>query len=319
MPSRFAVMCTALLAGLVLQATHGHAALHFRGHAVKNFGLNRSLGWSSDLGPGVSLSTPIPQFENDTTYVQTLTRSNLAGTGTVDNSLWLAPAGSWGTTQPWARLEATTTSNSQSGYGMIASFNHELTLHFLPAPSGLAYFAVTYRLATAGPPGRALARVNIDGTLYGGSNANGSATIYYQQPLAGGVVTIVPECATTSQNEGLVTASVECEIYGDAIPVAGASEIPAPTALSLTIAPNPARASTRLSFELPSEDVLEVRLLDLGGRVVRSLHRGSLAAGSHSVVWDGRDDAGAALPAGVYWARIETRSGATARRVVLAR
>jgi hypothetical protein len=319
MSTRTTLLFAALLSGMVLTAAPGHTALHFRGHALTNFGLQRGLGWSSDLGPSVNLVTTLPQFENDTTYVQTLTGSNAAGTGTVDNTLWLAPAGSWGTTQPWARLEAATTSNSQSGYGMHASFYHTLTLYFLPAPSGSAYIAVSYRLATAGPPGRATAYVNINGTLHGGSNVNSSNTLFYLVPLAGGVVTIVPQCATVSQNQGLVTASVECELYGDAIPVADVSPRPAPADLALSIAPNPARGATRLSFELPAAEAVDVRLLDLGGRVVRSLQGGALSAGSHTLMWDGRDDSGASLPAGVYWARIETRSGATSRRVVLAR
>jgi hypothetical protein len=35
--------------------------------------------------------------------------------------------------------------------------------------------------------------------------------------------------------------------------------------------------------------------------------------------WDGRDDAGQALPSGVYWARMETAAGRVMGTVVLAK
>jgi hypothetical protein len=42
-----------------------------------------------------------------------------------------------------------------------------------------------------------------------------------------------------------------------------------------------------------------VRVVDLTGRVVRTL------AGPSPLTWDGRDDSGRALGAGVYWVRAE--------------
>ena len=47
-------------------------------------------------------------------------------------------------------------------------------------------------------------------------------------------------------------------------------------------------------------------IYDLGGRLVRTLHRGRLAAGEHHFEWNGRDDRDLRAPAGVYFIRLET-------------
>ena len=51
--------------------------------------------------------------------------------------------------------------------------------------------------------------------------------------------------------------------------------------------PDTFRAQTR-----GGKGVAELDLYDLHGRKVRSLSRGSFAAGQQQVTWDGRDDAG---------------------------
>jgi flagellar hook assembly protein FlgD len=76
----------------------------------------------------------------------------------------------------------------------------------------------------------------------------------------------------------------------------------------------------RLSFTLAAAAEAELALFDLGGRRVRTLvPAGTLAAGAHQRVWDGADDAGRALPAGLYFARLRSGETALERRIVLAR
>ncbi len=83
--------------------------------------------------------------------------------------------------------------------------------------------------------------------------------------------------------------------------------------------PNPFNPSTRIAFVIPGgqdADVL-LRVLDARGRVVRTLARGTLPAGEHRVVWDGRDDGGALLGSGIYLCRLEAGGAATMRAVTL--
>jgi hypothetical protein len=64
-------------------------------------------------------------------------------------------------------------------------------------------------------------------------------------------------------------------------------------------APNPFTRSTTLAFELPVPARVEIDVFALGGRRVRRLASEERTAGRHEVPWDGRDDGGHLLRAGV--------------------
>ncbi len=67
--------------------------------------------------------------------------------------------------------------------------------------------------------------------------------------------------------------------------------------------PNPCNPLANLAFDLPRAATVSLRLYDLAGRRVRTLlATQSLAAGRHTLTWDGRDDAGRTVAAGVYQA-----------------
>ena len=68
--------------------------------------------------------------------------------------------------------------------------------------------------------------------------------------------------------------------------------------------PNPFNPSTKFSFTLLYADQVELTVFDPQGRLVRTLIDGLVPAGDTSVTWDGRDDAGQALPSGVYLYRL---------------
>ena len=70
--------------------------------------------------------------------------------------------------------------------------------------------------------------------------------------------------------------------------------------------PNPFNPAVVLPLDL-AKDAAEVslRVHDVLGRRVRQVWQGPLGAGSHRFVWDGRDEAGKAVAAGVYVYRVE--------------
>jgi len=85
----------------------------------------------------------------------------------------------------------------------------------------------------------------------------------------------------------------------------------------LHVSPNPARAAAQVSFALPVASTVDVRVSDVTGRHVRTLLAGRLPAGSHAARWDGRDDRGAEVAAGVYL--VSLRRGAEVRTTRLVR
>jgi len=82
--------------------------------------------------------------------------------------------------------------------------------------------------------------------------------------------------------------------------------------------PNPFNPTTRLAFNVPAGgEMTTLRIYNVRGQVVRTLVDGVLEPGPHSVVWDGRSDAGASLASGVYFSRIQTGSESVSRKMTL--
>lgn len=81
--------------------------------------------------------------------------------------------------------------------------------------------------------------------------------------------------------------------------------------------PNPLNPQTEISFSLARATALKLRIFDSRGRLVRSLLEGSFGPGRMAVEWDGRDDQGRALAAGVYLVRLAHGSGFVSCKVSL--
>ncbi len=116
-----------------------------------------------------------------------------------------------------------------------------------------------------------------------------------------------------------VAAGQELELQegSTSIGVSGASP-----ALRLAIDgnhPNPFNPTTRISYELPSAGEVELGVYDAAGREVRRLVRGTLSAGRHSVVWDGRDGRGREVSSGVYFSRITLAGKKQTHKMLLIR
>ena len=75
--------------------------------------------------------------------------------------------------------------------------------------------------------------------------------------------------------------------------------------------PNPFLERTELRFSSPAATPVTIRIFDVSGRLVRSYPNLSAAPGEGSLTWDGRDLSGRRVPAGVYFARMETAGGAS--------
>lgn len=101
--------------------------------------------------------------------------------------------------------------------------------------------------------------------------------------------------------------TVSIPIPSEPIPIAFSA--PTPT-------PNPFRVSTILAFELPEHRRVKVAIFGLDGRRVRLLTDEERQVGRHRVAWNGRDDHGHLVAAGVYFAHIVAGEFSASHRVV---
>jgi flagellar hook assembly protein FlgD len=101
----------------------------------------------------------------------------------------------------------------------------------------------------------------------------------------------------------------------------------APAAVRLMeVAPNPFNPRTTIALRLDRPGPVEVAVHDLAGRRLAVLADRHFAAGRHTLVWRGTDEAGRALPSGTYHilarsaARgLDDRATTDAAKVVLVR
>lgn len=82
--------------------------------------------------------------------------------------------------------------------------------------------------------------------------------------------------------------------------------------------PNPFAPRTTIEFEVRGASHARLTVYDAMGRRVRTLFHGP-AVGRHSIDWDGRDDAGRAVGAGVYFAKLTAGGSSETMRMILLR
>ncbi len=83
------------------------------------------------------------------------------------------------------------------------------------------------------------------------------------------------------------------------------------------VAPNPFNPKTSVSFYVPEGGHVNVAVYDISGRMVTRLLDSSLAAGEHSVEWNGVDKRGSRVASGVYFFRMRAGAVVDVQRGIL--
>jgi len=85
--------------------------------------------------------------------------------------------------------------------------------------------------------------------------------------------------------------------------------------------PNPFNPLTHIRFTIGGAGTAqsEVALFDVQGRRVRTLWKGPMPAGPQDLIWDGRSQAGRAMPSGVYLARVTVNGESKSLKMILAK
>ncbi len=127
----------------------------------------------------------------------------------------------------------------------------------------------------------------------------------------------IPSGWAVTLQDGATRSAVDIRRGGRYATTLGAAETQRPMSLRLTRTGGPLTLSSlsavasraggaEMSFTLSAPAACTVRLLNIAGRTVRVLQQGTqMPAGTSQVVWDGRSDAGLAVPNGTYLMQVE--------------
>lgn len=108
----------------------------------------------------------------------------------------------------------------------------------------------------------------------------------------------------------------EWETWKTAVEKNRAGEMPVQFALAQNY-PNPFNPSTSIQFQLIAPANVKLEIFNVIGQKVKTLLNQKMAAGAHRAVWDGLDDAGQAVGAGIYYYRLSTNQNVSTRKMVL--
>jgi hypothetical protein len=111
-----------------------------------------------------------------------------------------------------------------------------------------------------------------------------------------------------------------CGAYPAGCHVVAVDDVPAGDRLVLGNTPNPFNPQTTIHFLLDAPGSAVVRILDLRGRTVRTFRFEDLRADQrYEFNWNGADDAGLAMPSGVYLYQLDAGGVTTSKRMSLIR
>jgi hypothetical protein len=84
-------------------------------------------------------------------------------------------------------------------------------------------------------------------------------------------------------------------------------------------APEPFSELTRVTYGVPRATTATLQVYSTEGRAIRTLVAGRVEAGRFEQAWDGRDEAGTRVAAGLYFLKLATPEGDVTRRITLVR
>jgi len=171
----------------------------------------------------------------------------------------------------------------------------------------------------------------VDTTQYAGADDQGRVMMYTPNPFQSGssVSHFDVSCSPNLLMEPAVSDDLTSEVDLTRYAFEDIGWLPRTTgvpvvepregAALLANRPNPFSHSTAIHFRMPAAGEADLAVFDVAGRRVRQLARATLPAGEHVTVWDGSDDDGRPVQAGVYFTHLKVGGTAQSRRVIFVR
>jgi hypothetical protein len=161
------------------------------------------------------------------------------------------------------------------------------------------------------------------------TTGGGGAELYTPDPGHPNVVAVADEhhyCRIEIDGENLYFTAVTPQglvLDEFALSVIGVPDVAnRDRSLFLASQPNPSHASSRITYELPGTvegHPVRLSIYDPKGRMIRTLVDGPQVPGVHSVLWDGKDQAGGRVGPGVYFYRLQWKDRSESEQMVRVR
>ena len=127
-----------------------------------------------------------------------------------------------------------------------------------------------------------------------------------------------PDLGTLVLDSGLGTLTIDAIADGQALAQLQLSAPDIPVRFELVgNYPNPFNPSTTIAFNLPRTANVRLRVHDLRGHLIATVVEGSLPAGRHTTLWDGRDNQGRGVASGTFFYRLETGGQVWTKKMLL--
>lgn len=83
------------------------------------------------------------------------------------------------------------------------------------------------------------------------------------------------------------------------------------------IYPNPFNPETTISFNIPKPGKVNLSIYNIKGQLVKTLLDEETSAGTHSLVWNGKDERGKSVASGIYFSKIKTDADIQTKKMLL--
>jgi len=88
--------------------------------------------------------------------------------------------------------------------------------------------------------------------------------------------------------------------------------------------PNPFNPETWIPFQLAEDSNVKIRIMDISGKVIRTINLGDMKAGTYtskelSAHWDGKTDSGETVSSGLYFCELQIKGFNSIVKMVVSR
>ena len=257
-------------------------------------------------GSGFSTSADVDEA------LLSLTAERIVGAGNdlfygwpLDDNSWTEDALSWDNA-PWNKEMAKTS--------LPIFFSDTLQDVSSSDPVGVLWFDITSYVKAQLDSGNTEFSMVLSDTSYGESwNNDGDLRIYGKESLTSGQS---PTDWWKLPEEAFVPA-----IYVKGlVDQVGSLEANQPLTFDLfQNYPNPFNPTTTISYQLSKSGRVDIAVMDILGRNIRTLESGVKSGGVHQIEWDGKNTAGSQVASGIYFTRITAENNTKMIKMVLIR